>query len=45
MQERPIKKETIGSLSILLPVEIYKDFEDKCTNLHLDTDKAIEMLI
>ena len=30
---------------MLLPVEICKDFEDKCTNLHLSTDKAIEMLI
>lgn len=45
IEKRKIKKETRGSLSITLPDDIYKSFEDKCNNLNLDKDKAIKMLI
>lgn len=45
IEERKIKKETIGSFNIRLPDEIYKVFEDKCNNLNLDKDKAIKMII
>ncbi|MGG7060239.1 viroplasmin family protein [Clostridium tertium] len=45
MEERKIKKETTRSLSIRLPKEMYKDFEEKCSSMNLDKDKAIFMLI
>ena len=45
MEDRKIKKETIRSLSIRLPKEMYNDFEEKCSSLNLDKDKAIFMLL
>ena len=45
MEDRKIKKETTRSLSIRLPKEMYNDFEEKCSSLNLDKDKAIFMLL
>ena len=45
MEQKKIKKETIRSLTIRLPKEMYNDFEEKCNNMNLDLDKAIFMLI
>ncbi|WP_394857246.1 ribonuclease H1 domain-containing protein [Clostridium paraputrificum] len=45
MEDRKIKKETTRSFSIRLPKEMYKDFEEKCSSMNLDKDKAIFMLI
>lgn len=45
MEDRKIKKETTRSLSIRLPKEMYNEFEEKCSSLNLDKDKAIFMLL
>ena len=45
MEEKRVKKETTRSLTIRLPKEIYKDFEEKCSSMNLDPDKAIFMLV
>lgn len=45
MEERKIRKETTRSFSVRLPKEMYKDFEEKCSSMNLDKDKAIFMLI
>lgn len=45
IEERKIKKETTRSFSIRLPKTTYEEFEDKCSSMNLDKDKAILMLI
>ena len=45
IEESKIKKETTRSLNIRLPKEMYKDFEEKCSSMNLNKDKAIFMLI
>lgn len=45
MEQKKIKKETTRSLTIRLPKEMYKEFEEKCSSMNLDKDKAIFMLI
>ena len=45
MEQKKIKKETTRSLTIRLPKETYKDFEEKCSNLDLDINKPIFRLI
>lgn len=45
MEQKKIKKETTRSLTIRLPKEMYKDFEEKCSSMNLDPDKAIFMLV
>ena len=45
IEQKKIKNETIRSLTIRLPKEMYKEFEEKCSSMNLDKDKAIFMLI